>query len=213
MKPYYESGGITIYNANCIDLIPSLAADVLVTDPPYGVNFNGKKTKHTKKARGGYTTEDSETLGPQAVSAILPHVKRAVVFPGTHLLYEYPRPSDIGCVFCPSGAGIGKWGFTLFHPVLFYGNRKDQVLKPTSIRSFAVAGVDGHPCPKPLQWLLWLVELSSFPGEVILDPFMGSGTTLRAAKDLGRRAIGIEIEEKYCEIAVRRLAQEVLFTV
>jgi site-specific DNA-methyltransferase (adenine-specific) len=63
---------------------------------------------------------------------------------------------------------------------------------------------------KPIELMRELVSLFTDPGELILDPFMGSGTTLRAAKDLGRRAIGIELEEKYCEIAVQRLAQEVL---
>jgi DNA modification methylase len=67
-----------------------------------------------------------------------------------------------------------------------------------------------HPCPRKLNHVRWLVRLWSEDTDTILDPFMGSGTTLRAAKDLGRKAIGIEIEEKYCEIAVRRLAQEIL---
>ena len=67
-----------------------------------------------------------------------------------------------------------------------------------------------HPCPRKLGHVTWLVDKWSAPGEMILDPFMGSGTTLRAAKDLGRRAIGIEIEEKYCEIAAKRLSQRVL---
>jgi site-specific DNA-methyltransferase (adenine-specific) len=69
--------------------------------------------------------------------------------------------------------------------------------------------LEGHPCPKPLLWGKGFIAL--FPkADTILDPFMGSGTVLRAAKDLGRKAIGIEIEEKYCEIAVKRLQQEVL---
>lgn len=67
-----------------------------------------------------------------------------------------------------------------------------------------------HPTTKPLGLVSRFVSLFSEAGETILDPFMGSGTTLRAAKDLGRKAIGIEIEERYCEIAARRLEQEVL---
>jgi site-specific DNA-methyltransferase (adenine-specific) len=65
-----------------------------------------------------------------------------------------------------------------------------------------------HPSPKPLALYRWLIERVA--GHTILDPFMGSGTSLRAAKDLGRKAIGIEIEERYCEIAARRMAQLVL---
>jgi site-specific DNA-methyltransferase (adenine-specific) len=68
----------------------------------------------------------------------------------------------------------------------------------------------GHPVEKPIQWMRWAVALASRPGELVLDPFAGSGTTLRAAKDLGRRAVGIELEERYCEIAAKRMGQEVL---
>jgi site-specific DNA-methyltransferase (adenine-specific) len=67
----------------------------------------------------------------------------------------------------------------------------------------------GHPTQKPQKLMLELLSLFSNPGDVVLDPFMGSGSTLRAAKDMGRRAIGIELEEKYCEIAAKRMAQEV----
>jgi site-specific DNA-methyltransferase (adenine-specific) len=67
-----------------------------------------------------------------------------------------------------------------------------------------------HPCPKPLPLMRELVSLFTDPGETILDPFMGSGTTLRAAKDLGRKAIGIELEEKWCEVAAKRMSQSVL---
>lgn len=68
---------------------------------------------------------------------------------------------------------------------------------------------NGHPCPKSEQWARWLIKRATDDSAVICDPFMGSGTTIKAAKDLGRSAIGIEIEEKYCEIAAKRLSQEV----
>lgn len=67
-----------------------------------------------------------------------------------------------------------------------------------------------HPCPRPLDAMKYLTMILSQVGDLILDPFMGSGTTLRAAKDLGRKAIGIEIEEKYCEVAAKRMAQMVM---
>jgi len=212
LSPYYQDEWVTLYHADCRDDLGTevFDADVMVTDPPYGVSFNGKKTKRTTKATGGYTREDDPDVGPEVVNALLPLVKRAAVFPGNRNLYRYEEPRDIGCVYCPSGAGIGPWGFTCFHPVLFYGDRASTVLGPTSIQSFATADTKEHPCPKPMRWLTWLIGLVSLPGEVILDPFAGSGTTLRAAKDLGRKAIGIEIEERYCEVAGKRLAQEVL---
>jgi site-specific DNA-methyltransferase (adenine-specific) len=72
------------------------------------------------------------------------------------------------------------------------------------------APADGHPCPKPIRWASWMMQRASLERDLVLDPFMGSGTTLRAAKDLGRYAIGIEIEERYCEIAAKRMAQGVL---
>lgn len=213
MKPYYEDtkAGIVIYHGDCREILPTcFRADVLITDPPYGVDFEGKATKHTTEKSGGYTTGDDGNVGPEFVARALEMVTRGAVFPGNRMLHRYPAPRDIGCVYCPSGAGIGPWGFVCFHPVLFYGPRASNVLQPTSIQSFATADNVDHPCPKPLRWLTWLTSLVSLPGETILDPFMGSGTTLRAAKDLGRKAIGIEIEERYCEIAVKRLSQEVL---
>jgi len=69
-----------------------------------------------------------------------------------------------------------------------------------------------HPSAKPVALIQYLIQKLSAANNLLLDPFLGSGTTLRACKDLGRRGIGIEIEEKYCEIAARRLEQEVLFT-
>ena len=132
------------------------------------------------------------------------------MFTGNRLLHDYPKPRDIGCAYCPGGAGVGPWGFVCFHPVLFYGKRPGGPKSPSSFSSTFLSEKNGHPCPKPIEWMKWCVRIGSIYNEFILDPFMGSGTTLVAAKELGRKAIGIEIEEKYCEIAARRLAQEML---
>lgn len=182
MKPYYDKDGITIYHGDCREVLPHVEAEVFITDPPYGVAFQGKRTKHTKRWNAGYTTEDNGEIGPEAVRSMLQKCKRGVVFSGKQGMFKYPLPVDIGCVFCPSGAGRGSWGFTLFHPVLFYGKAAAGNHYPASIRSFDTVDDCGHPCPKPLRWMLWVIGLACKDKDTILDPFAGSGTTLRRRK-------------------------------
>lgn len=208
MTPYYADAAVTIYHGDCREVVPHVTADVLITDPPYGVEFRGKHSKWSQPT-GGYIGDDDADIGPAVVSLTLPLVQRAAVFSGIRQMFSYPKPVDVGSVFNDSGAGFGPWGYVCFHPVLFYGKATTNK-RPASLRSYELANGMGHPAAKPMGWMRWAVNLASEPGETILDPFMGSGTTLRAAKDLGRRAIGIEREERYCEIAVQRLGQEVL---
>jgi hypothetical protein len=109
---------------------------------------------------------------------------------------------------CSSARG---WGFKNFLPVLFYGTAPDLhkgVREHTVIRSTTghTEG-SGHPCPKPLEWMRWLVRIATRPGELILDPFAGSGTTGAAAMREGRKCILIEKEPAYCEIIRRRLSE------
>ena len=216
-KPYYEDGSVTIYHGDCRELLPDIEADVLVTDPPYGVEFKGKRTKHTTKFTGGYasTKDDSAVLAELILPTIRHLLKgRAVVTPGVRNLFAYPEPSHIGAIYYPSGAGMSRWGFLCWQPILFYGPdphlTDGKGSRPDSFTTTVAAEKNGHPCPKPLETMAWLINRCSREGETILDPFMGSGTTLRAAKDLGRKAIGIELEERYCEIAAERCSQEVL---
>ena len=218
MKPYYQDEAVTIYHGDCREILPSVEADVLVTDPPYGVGLVGKRTKWTTEARGGYlSVVDDEKAVMAAVMVVetwLEKNGRAAVTPGAKNREEYPGPDHLGAIYYPSGAGMSKWGFTCWQPILFYG--PDPYLvdgkgsRPDAFSTTESAEQNGHPCPKPIGTMRWLVNRVSRPGEVVLDPFMGSGTTLRAGKDLGRKAIGIEIEEKYCEIAAQRCAQDVL---
>ena len=224
MMPYYEHAGITIYHGDCRDVLASLKADVLVTDPPYGVNLGshgGATDRRTGRNRhlvkGPYATyidspENFLSVVVPAVTAALAIVDRGAVFCAGHMAFDFPRPAAIGGVFLPAATGRCVWGFNSFAHCLLYGTAPDLSLgsKPIGIRSTARAEASAHPCPKPLPWMKWAVALVSRPGETVLDPFMGSGTTLLAAKDLGRRAIGIEIDERYCEIAAERLSQEVL---
>jgi site-specific DNA-methyltransferase (adenine-specific) len=97
-------------------------------------------------------------------------------------------------------------------PVFFYGIQQtlQNGAQQTVLKSVDTAEVNGHPCPKPEGWMRWLVNLATLSTDTVIDPFAGSGTTLVAAKRMGRKAIGIELNERYCEIAATRLQQEAL---
>jgi DNA modification methylase len=221
MQPYYEEPGIQIFHGDCAEVIDSLPmADLLLTDPPYGVGLIAKKntSHHGKAVAASVHYEDDAHTIERLIRVVIPRLlqqaQRAIIFPGTRMLWKYPEASAVGGVYLSNGAGLSPWGFQCIHPILFYGRDPFQVdgkgCRPNSFRTEQHDDWIDHPCPKPLHWMRWCVARGSRPGELILDSFMGSGTTLRAAKDLGRRAIGIEIEERYCEIAVNRLRQGVL---
>lgn len=215
---YYEDDWITIYHGDSRDFVDLIDADVLVTDPPYGVDLGTGSSAGGDHGllRGSY--DGYEDTYANLVADIIPildqwiaKVRRGAVFSGPHL-QEMPKAVAVGGVFCPAAKARHSWGFKTFLPVLFYG--KDPTLnkgaRPNTIRSTASSEKVDHPCPKPLSWMRWLVDRCALPGEVIVDPFMGSGTTLRAAKDAGIRAVGIELHEPYCEVAAERMSQGVL---
>ena len=220
MKPYYEHNGITIYHGDCREVLPSLdPVDLLLTDPPYGINLGEHEgAKETRPGllvkHRGYedTPETFDTVVVPAIQTALSMSKRGMVFCVPPSMWKLPAPDAIGGIFVPSAVGRNRWGWsTLIHCLLYNTAPELQKgAKATAIISTAVAEATGHPVTKPLQWMMWAASLGSIQGETILDPFLGSGTTLVAAKILGRKAIGIEIEERYCEIAAKRLQQEVL---
>jgi site-specific DNA-methyltransferase (adenine-specific) len=222
VKPYYDDGkGIVIYHGDCREILPSLKADVVVTDPPYGVDLGNhgavNETRSRFLCKAGYQSyEDTDenlrsVVIPGVIASLDICAGRGLVFCAGSKIGAFPEPSCVGGIYLPSGCGRTRWGFQNLVLCMFYGTAPDlqNGAQHTVMRSTGHAEPSLHPCPKPLPWMLWAVRLASREGETILDPFMGSGTTLRAAKDLGRKAIGVEIEERYCEIAAKRLAQEV----
>ena len=220
MTPYYERDGITIYHGDCRDILPTLPpVDLVLTDPPYGIE-GGRGVGNRARGKAAYGPEGWEDTPEYIMETCVGVIKwaisaapRVIVTPGIRHLHLYPPADDIGCFWTPAAIGFGAWGMVTFNPILYYGRdpRAGVGAWPSGRQVTEPPGIDGHPCPKPLRAWKWLLAKGSVEeSDLILDPFMGSGTTLRAAKDLGRRAIGIEIEEKYCEIAVKRLAQEVL---
>ena len=211
MKPYYQHAGITIYHGDCREILPTLPkVDLVLTDPPYGIG--GADT-----AKNHYASfSDDPKHVTELVRDVIDHFRghRLVMTPGQSQMFKYPEPDAIGAFYYPAGTGSCSWGFVGWQPIFYYG--KDPYLangKGRAANSYSSTEQSeqwGHPCIKQIKAWKWLTNRCSMAGEAILDPFMGSGTTLKAAKDLGRQAIGIEIEEKYCEIAAKRLSQEVL---
>ena len=217
--PYFQTDDVTLYCGDCLHILPHLGkVDAVVTDPPYGVSFSGKLTKR-KKMNGGYSsTPDNETTIDQVV---VPAIKMCIsrfpvvaAFSGTRNVWKYPEAAEIGGVFCGNGTGVGRWGFTCFNPVLFYGKcpyvsnglgRRPNAFRGSGAGKDGLADKNGHPCPKPLEWMLWAVSRSSLENSTVLDPFMGSGTTGVACVKTGRKFIGIELDPAYCEIAKQRI--------
>ena len=216
-------GDCTLYLGDCREVLPTLGrVDAVVTDPPYGVGFSGKKTKQRNgsqvKAAQGYgsfedTPENIRTVIIPAISQAIAMAKRAAITPGTRNLHAYPEPADIGCFFSAAGNGVGRWGFTCSQPILFYGidpfQEAGDGCRANSLGQTYPndANAVGHPCAKPLAQIKWLVRRATASDDVVLDPFMGSGTTGVACVNLGRKFIGIEIEPRYFDIACKRIEE------
>lgn len=196
MRPYYEHAGITIYHEDWREAVGSLSFDVVITDPPYGKGLDYGNGVADSRAAFVANCEDMLALGkPLAFSC-----------PQTRM-FDVPKPQWVGVWHKPMSFGFWTTPFyPHWEPIMFYG--LPMKLGHHDVWTYGPEKPNGHPCPKPLPLMKDLVL--AMPHGVVLDPFAGSGTTLRAAKDLGRRAIGIEIEERYCEIAAKRLAQEVM---
>ena len=211
-------GACTLYRGDCREILPTLGkVDAVITDPPYGVELQGKVTKHNRiTASTTYpdTVASLSTLIAPLMTWTLCHSTRAVITPGMRCLFAYPPPASLGCIFSPNGAGRDRWGFGCFHPILYYGAcpyiATGQGGRPNSFSS-SHPGMHvtkeqwDHPCPKPLAWMLWLVQRGSLPGETVCDPCMGSGTTAVACMQLGRAFTGIEIEPRYFDLACQRI--------
>jgi hypothetical protein len=191
--------------------------DSVIADPPYGVELKERVTKHSRRSASSLYMDDSAWVENQIIPRVMAWVgtaKRAAITPGIRMLQRYPNAADIGGVFQPNGAGCGPWGFTCFHPVLFYGKcpylATRRGSRPTAVRAtnWVSADVD-HPCPKPVEFMQWMVERASNAGEMVADPFMGSGTTGIACIKTGRNFIGIEKSPEYFDIACRRIEKAV----
>jgi site-specific DNA-methyltransferase (adenine-specific) len=205
---YYKDEWATIYCGDCRDILPELAkVDLVLTDPPYNVDKDYGEQIDDSLSQESYKNWCVEwfNLLPRPVYFTPGHFNLAMWF-------EIEAPKWVMAWFkdnqC-SRTRLGS-GFMLWEPILVYGEgqkvNQDAFYEPISIQS----DTGNHPCPKNAKAWQKLITLISQPGNLILDPFLGSGTTCYCAKKLNRRSIGIEINEKYCEIAKKRLAQSVM---
>lgn len=205
-EPYYEDAFVTLYHGDCLSILPTFGDrqfDLVLTDPPYNVGLiygahNDKMatTDYAAWCRNWFS--ECHRVGA-----------KVVVFPGQGNLGVWipEKPSGVGCWYKPGNPSSSHLGWSEWEPWLYWGQRlggSDVLRAPVNSQS----GVGDHPCPKPLSLFTRLLQKTK--ATTVIDPFVGSGTTLKAAKSLGVRAVGIEIEERFCEIIAGRLAQEVL---
>ena len=209
----------TIVCGDCLDILkdfPDGCVDLVLTDPPYGVNLGNhiaaKENRTRWLAKQAYdifddTYENWLKVVPKTIKESLRITERTIVFVAGTMAWDLPRPDAVGGIYLPAACGRNCWGFASLSHCLFYGKAPDLNLgsKHIAISSTATADKNSHPCPKPIEWMEWLVDLGSRYDEIILDPFCGSGTTCLAAKKLGRRFVGIDISQAYVDIARKRL--------
>ncbi len=240
MKPYYDEDGISIYHGDCREILPSLRdVDLIVTDPPYGLSLIGERhegqagcgvrnldffpqdTLADGLAHVDTIIEATKTLLPHgAVYAWLGHhqfSKATLAFHSAgwqtrflvwNRVAPVPPPPWSGW---PSGASLCLFAYHAGKKWAAHPSEmpRSNVLTCDNYRA-GNGAKNGHPTQMNPLLVGEPIRCSTEAGDLVLDPFAGSGTTLRVAKDLGRRAVGIEIDERYCEMAAKRLAQGVL---
>lgn len=194
-----------VHHADCLEFMkgmPDGCVDLVLTDPPYGLGFD-------------YTQfDDTQANIKVLIDSFMPELirisKRVVLTCGHTNMWHYPKPTWVLSWVIPAGNNMNSWGFTCWHPILVYGKDPYQsnglgARSDIIIHTESSPKVD-HPCPKPINLIIKLLNRSSVDNkDIIFDPFCGSGTTLVAAKMLGRRWVGIDIEKKYCDMAEERL--------
>ena len=214
MKLYYQEKGITIYHGNCLEILDHIEpVDLILTDPPYNAKDIGTKHKKYENQIMQIPNKEYKKFCKQWFTKCKKLSKNIVFTPGQINCWFYPQPKWMICCHKPAAVSFNLMGgYNAWEPILIYGKptqriNQDYILCNTL--NFNKGAEKDHPCPKPIKLIHFLMQSFSFPEQTILDPFLGSGTSLIAAKNLGRKGIGIEQEEKYCEIAAKRLRQEV----
>jgi site-specific DNA-methyltransferase (adenine-specific) len=213
MVPFYDEAGITIYNARCEDVLPSIdpaSVSLLLTDPPYGINHTHNGYGRSRPSDWAPTVGDDEPFDPTP----LLRYGRCIIWGANHFAHLLPP----GGWVVWSKAQDNRWNegkastrslaevaWTNLHQ---YVGLYNCFWAGSPLYRKAERGQALHPNQKPAELMRWLVDRWTKPGDLVLDPYMGSGPVARACADLGRRYIGVELVEKYCQVAVSRLRQQ-----
>lgn len=209
--PYYERENVLIYHANCKDVITTLeGVEAVISDPPYGMGYNTNSTRFVNNGNGhGNPSKrsyppvygDDEPFNP----TFLLDYPRVVLFGSNHF-YQYLPVGTTLIWIKKSDKGFGTF---LSDAEIAWMKGGVGVYCKRDTSHFGEMRSRTHPTQKPVSIMQWCIEKSKVPtGGLILDPYMGSGTTLIASVRLNHRVIGIEIEEQYCEIAATRIDKE-----
>lgn len=224
-EPYYQDEYVTLYHGDCLQITEWLGADVLVTDPPYGRAWKQGSVKEVRwlnsqysDAHAGIANDSSTEVRDNVLQAW--GGKPYIVFGdlmlappgGTKLTGVYHKASGTSG-FRGAIAGVRRDAEAIY----FGGKHESGLGGRSSVFEFrgavsgshGLTGMTGHPHTKPVALMESLIGLC--PPGLLADPFAGSGATLLAARNLGRHVIGVELEEKYCEVIAKRLAQQTLF--
>jgi DNA modification methylase len=215
MKPYYQDDLVTLYHGDCLEMTEWVNADVLVTDPPYGIAWSQNSMHYTRSiVPTKNVIKNDHTIEIRDEVLARWGEKPAIVF-GTWKI-ERPKNTRMRLIWHKTklnpGMSSAPW-YTADEEIYVIGQgftgKPAQTVYPTTEARGGGDGLSaqvGHPTPKPVGLMGSLIAKCP-PGE-IADPFAGSGATLIAARNLGRKAIGVELEEKYCELIAKRLSQQ-----
>ena len=218
MEPYYERDGITIYHGSCGEVMPRLGkVDLVLTDPPYGLrawNTSGGQSLDDDGAREASLWDVLPS--PELMQLVIDAGEKAIIWGGNYLcgilgMFKAPlvwNKCRRGMHFADGEiAWTNLDGTTRIFDMEIVGNWRAAGQSPSSKRERRM-----HPTQKPTELMQWCIQRAKldYSSALVLDPFMGSGSSLIAARNLGLAAIGVELEEKYCEIAAERLSQRVL---
>jgi len=226
LEPFFDSGGITIYHADCSDilpLVPTESVDLLLADPPYGMAYNPETSGRISASLieswqryGGWAKDYAPIVGDDGPFDPAPLLAfGAVVLFGANYYADRLPPNGCWIVWDKKRGGTVTPGWNSSDAELawttFGGGVKVFQHLWAGYKRDSELGDHWHPTQKPVALMKWIIGRWTKPGDLVFDPYMGSGPIAQACHETGRRYIGVEIVEEYCETAVKRLAQQVLF--